>query len=289
MKKKTSLFLLFLIVSIMSFSLSAAPTLAVLPFESENEPALATTASDLFQSALFNSKLVTLIERQKLDILVKEQSLSLTGLTTSQANKIGGLLNVDLICMGKLTKLKQGYSISTRIVDVTTGDIRFSDTIQFAVSSQIKEAVTLLFDGFEMQMGDTPAAGQQQQILKRKQDLLKDPNARTPTDSLWRSAICPGLGQFYNKQTVLGVVFIASESFMLMGFIMKIADIKPPTGEIPAPASVIGISLGVLHSLNIIHAYAFSPYHKKSENAFYFIPDFTQQKVVLEWKYETGF
>lgn len=253
---------LILFFSILSHSVNASPTLAIFPFESENEPQLATTASEFWQAALFQSKIVSLIERQKLDILVKEQSLSLTGLTTMDANRIGNLLNADLVCLGKLTRQKEGFALSTRLVDVRTGDIKFSDTVQFAVPNQLKEAVQVQHDHFALQMGDQLSASSQQDLLKRKQKLLVDPDARTPNGALLRSVLFPGLGQFYNKQTIPGIAFIAVEGFMAMGLIMKVADITPPTGEIPAPAAVIGLSLGVLHTLNIVQAYAFSPYHK---------------------------
>jgi TolB-like protein len=248
------------------FHVDASPTLAIFPFESENEPQLATTAADLWQAALFQSKAVSLIERQKLDVLVKEQSLSLIGLTTTDANRIGNLLNADLVCLGKLNRQKEGFALSTRIVDIKTGDIKFSDTVQFAIPNQLKEAIQVQHDSFILQLEDHLSAPSQQDLLKRKQRLLVDPEARTPRGALLRSTLFPGLGQFYNKQTFPGVAFIAAEGFMTIGLIMKMAEITPPTGEITAPASVIGLSLGVLHVLNIVHAYAFSPYHKNNKS-----------------------
>jgi TolB-like protein len=262
-QKRFFAIIISIIVLFFSLQLHSGQKAAILPFDADNDKEFSMTATELFQSALFTTGIFSLIEREKLDIILKEQSLSLTGLTTSDANKIGGLLNADLVLLGKIVRMKDGVTLSSRAVDIKTGDIKFSDTVQYRVPSQMKAAVQVLVDGLKYQFSSSPSMDEQQRLLKEKQKLLINPNTRTPKGAAWRSALCPGLGQFYNKQTIAGIVFIGAESFMAMGLIFKLADIKTPQGEIPASAPVIGVSFAFIHALNILYAYSFSPYHKK--------------------------
>jgi len=71
-----------------------------------------------------NSKKFKIFERKRLDVILQENALNMSGLIDAkQALKLGELAPIDFIFSGTYTKLKTTISINGRLIDVVTGEI----------------------------------------------------------------------------------------------------------------------------------------------------------------------
>jgi TolB-like protein len=71
-----------------------------------------------------STKKIKIFERKRLDVILQENSLSLSGLIDEkQALKLGELAPIDFIFSGTFTKLKNSIEINGRLIDVVTGEI----------------------------------------------------------------------------------------------------------------------------------------------------------------------
>ena len=77
------------------------------------------------QTALVKSPYVTVVERNKLNEVLKEQALSQTGvIDEATAIKVGKIIGAQKILMGDYQcNLKERYSISARLVDIESGAV----------------------------------------------------------------------------------------------------------------------------------------------------------------------
>lgn len=68
---------------------------------------------------------VRLFERTRLDAVLKEQTLSASGVfDESEARKIGELAPIDYILTGTFTRLEQSVAVNLRFIDVVSGEVR---------------------------------------------------------------------------------------------------------------------------------------------------------------------
>ncbi len=84
--------------------------------------------SALLANELRQSKAVDLVEREKLNEIITEQKLSLTGITQGDVT-IGQLLDVDLFVVGEIIDMGSTFLIDVRVIDVVTGEIFWSGSI----------------------------------------------------------------------------------------------------------------------------------------------------------------
>lgn len=71
----------------------------------------------------FEDKEVVFVERSQIDKILTEQGLQISGCTDSCIVKIANILNVEYLLFGNIAKNSQMYTISLRIVNVSTGKI----------------------------------------------------------------------------------------------------------------------------------------------------------------------
>jgi TolB-like protein len=107
-------------------------TVAVLDFEPKNvELQSAEAITDLLRTELFNTGRFMVVERQKIQKILEEQKLQMSGLTdTDQAAEIGRLLNVRKIMIGTVNRLGGTHIINTRIVDVQSGLVELAVAVE---------------------------------------------------------------------------------------------------------------------------------------------------------------
>lgn len=68
---------------------------------------------------------VRLFERTRLDAVLKEQSLSASGVfDESEARRIGELAPIDVLLTGTFTRLEQTVAVNLRFIDVVSGEVR---------------------------------------------------------------------------------------------------------------------------------------------------------------------
>ena len=110
-------------------------TVAVLNFD--NNASLDSLAlrnlSARFQSSLVKSKAFVVVEREKVNEILKEQDFSLSDFCSSDACavEVGQLLGVSHIVIGDIAKIGKAFSVNVRLIDVSTGQIINSESQSF--------------------------------------------------------------------------------------------------------------------------------------------------------------
>jgi curli biogenesis system outer membrane secretion channel CsgG len=111
----------------------------------------------MLETALANTNKFELIERSRIGDLISEQALSAGGITEG-SGQIGGISGVDYLVYGSITKLgvesnefnlgdyksasQDGVmSVDLRVVDVSTGSIKISETVE--VESSVSSAINI--------------------------------------------------------------------------------------------------------------------------------------------------
>ena len=80
--------------------------------------------TDRLRTELFNTKYFKVIEREMMQEVLKEQGFQQSGCTTDECMvEIGRLIGVEKIIGGSISKVGNIYSVSSRIVNVETGEI----------------------------------------------------------------------------------------------------------------------------------------------------------------------
>ncbi|MBN1899326.1 MAG: hypothetical protein JW827_11160 [Spirochaetes bacterium] len=99
------------------------PRVAVLDMEAKGDITQeeAEAVSDFLRTDLVETEKFTVIERSRIQDILKEQQLSLTGITDpAKATKIGKVLNCRYVVVGTLSKLGAKYFLNVRVVNVET-------------------------------------------------------------------------------------------------------------------------------------------------------------------------
>ncbi len=133
MKIKSKIVVIFFIVGMFFASVSSLfaqktkETIAVLDFNAISgiNTSAAPTLTSIFRSELINTKKYYVLERSDMESILKEQAFSLSGACNSAecAVEIGQLLSAKKIVVGEIGKIGETYSITLRLVDVSTGKI----------------------------------------------------------------------------------------------------------------------------------------------------------------------
>ena len=124
MLKKVGVIILVFIVSLCQAQESKM-NIAVIDLDptgiSNNE---AQFLSDRLRTELFETGKFQVVEREKMNTILKEQGFQQTGCTTVEcAIEIGQLLNVTVMVAGSIGQIEEIYSLSIRMIDVQTGAI----------------------------------------------------------------------------------------------------------------------------------------------------------------------
>jgi len=113
--------------------INAQTTLAVLDLSGKGiDKMVASSLTDRLRAELFSLKKFNIIERDKMDEILKEQGLQISGCTTNECYiEIGQLLNVEQMVVGSISQVGLTYSISARIISVETGEILIVATYDY--------------------------------------------------------------------------------------------------------------------------------------------------------------
>jgi len=97
---------------------------------------------------------VRLFERTRLDAVLKEQTLSASGIfDESEARKIGELAPIDYILTGTFTRLEQSVAVNLRFIDVVSGEVRGN----LSESLELTTDLTALFEDLQARTGAVAA------------------------------------------------------------------------------------------------------------------------------------
>ena len=131
-------------------------TIAVSPIDLAGAPETAGIAiNNRLYSELFKSHQFVVLERQKMEEILKEQGFQQTGCTTNECLvEMGKLLNVRLMIGGSVTKVNRLHSIDLRIIDVQTGEVVSVSTedvmgsIEDVLLTGLKNSIAKLINNF---------------------------------------------------------------------------------------------------------------------------------------------
>ncbi|MCF8364301.1 MAG: hypothetical protein K9H16_00875 [Bacteroidales bacterium] len=107
---------------------------------------VAKSASYLLESKLGNSSKLILVERNQIDQVLDEMKYQMSGMTASDAVKVGKQLNAHFVLIGSLNKLGNLLIITTKVVNVETGQIEGSREVECsnATIEDISQMVMML-------------------------------------------------------------------------------------------------------------------------------------------------
>ena len=100
------------------------PYIAVLDLEVKKgvPPEASALLSDRLRLELLKTKKFNVVDRENMDVILKEQGFQLADCTTSECIvKVGQLLGVEKMVTGKIGKLGETYYISITMTNVETG------------------------------------------------------------------------------------------------------------------------------------------------------------------------
>jgi hypothetical protein len=126
----TSLLCLLPAMTLFAEAPSGTPRrIAILDIRSDGcDASLARFASERLSEKVYGTGKFTLVEREQMEVILKEQGFQQSGCTEVEcAVKVGKLLSVDKMILGSLGCV-DGYNLSVRMIDVESGvvDAHFS-------------------------------------------------------------------------------------------------------------------------------------------------------------------
>lgn len=82
---------------------------------------------------------VLVIERSRLDKVLKEQELAASGVTESTEEELGSVLNADALVAGTLVQMDENEEVNARMIDAKTGEIYCAANARKSLKSREKE------------------------------------------------------------------------------------------------------------------------------------------------------
>ncbi|MBA7651415.1 hypothetical protein ES703_59234 [subsurface metagenome] len=149
---KKALFLCLVFVLCTSRYLSAeAISLGITQVEPIGvEKKTARLVEELLQTEFSRLPLFRLVERGKLDSILNEQQLQLSGITSAEsAVQAGNILNVQKVIFGPIGYYESDYIkylLSLRLVDVEKASVEAAESIQIRSGEEILEAVAKIVE-----------------------------------------------------------------------------------------------------------------------------------------------
>jgi len=97
----------------------------------------AAVISEFVRGEFRKSQRMDLVEKNRMDALLKQRAFEQTGCTESKcAAEAGTILQVDKMIIGTLGKLGQKYVLTLRVVDVKTAKIEYQDREEKIVAEE---------------------------------------------------------------------------------------------------------------------------------------------------------
>jgi TolB-like protein len=144
------LYLIFLIFILFSSQATGQTTVAIADFENRSSEfyldSWEKSVPDLLKSELSGESSILLVERQKLEAVLQEQALSMTGLIdSSTAQKVGDLLGAEYVVSGSIDKNADWIMINATITRVSNGETKV-EFVRASNQDYLNQMTSLLAD-----------------------------------------------------------------------------------------------------------------------------------------------
>ena len=119
-------------------------TAAVLDLEAKEgvSAGVVSTVSDYLRTQLVKTNRFTIVTRENMEAILKEQKFQMTGCTSQECIvEIGQLLGVHKMFTGSIGKVGTTYLINLKIIDVQTGKIDKADAEEAYTEDQLLPAI----------------------------------------------------------------------------------------------------------------------------------------------------
>ncbi len=136
-------------------------SIAVIQFKTLNKEAqdiaLGELVSETFTSALVNSSIFKITEREQLDKVIREMEMNQTGfIETTDAVEIGKMLHADAIITGSVALLGKQIQLNARVIDIESAYVISADTKTSTyslanITSMVNDIVARLAARFQKQ------------------------------------------------------------------------------------------------------------------------------------------
>lgn len=208
------------------------------------------------RSELFKTNKFNVIERSRMEEILREQGFQQLGCTNTEcAVEIGKLLSVNFIVLGNVDKVGSIYSVNVRLVNVETGKI---------VKNEIEDCNNCSIDDIfltTIKKAATKLAGLSEdnriKEIESKIQLFNEKNRdyynklKNPTHGAVLS-ILPGGGHFYVRKPKWALFYISIRIFGSLVPFTLLDEYAKKKKEQQGGAYVIG---GILGIVDIVHAY----------------------------------
>ena len=209
---------IFINIFVISNIIAQEPTrtLAVLDFEPRGINSLeAATLTDRFTSEIGKTQAMTLVDRNMVEEILKEQGFQQSGCTTDEcAVEVGALLGVQFMISGSIGKLGETYTIDAKMVSVESGASVETRNVTYIgkVDGLVTEIEILAWDIMNL---EPPLALKEKKRLGAQAFLAAQAKQKTRLGALLRSIAVPGFGQYYADKKLMGAGFLVSELAVL--------------------------------------------------------------------------
>lgn len=164
---------------------------AVVPFDNQGDEAAKRQLGEVIgaevESRLRNDHNLVLVERMQMARVLEEMQLAQVGLVDeSNAPEMGKMLDAQVLVTGTVGQLGEKYVVNARVVSVEEAKVLASAQVTIEAEGLIalsSDAVVL----------------------------------RSKSDAVFRSALIPGWGQFYNRQQAKGTAIMIAAGALVAG------------------------------------------------------------------------
>jgi len=166
-------------------------TVALFPFQSDKaltRKKVNVAVSEILTQKLLQEKIFKLVERNRLEILLSEQKLGMTGAVESEtAAEVGKLLGARLAALGVIAQMGKSYQISVKLVDTATSEIVGAVIVEVPVEIFDREASDYLVlvpeqqaIGLYLEVGLFPGMQVDQQPVQSQWGVTVTPTSARP-------------------------------------------------------------------------------------------------------------
>ncbi|MFA4839694.1 MAG: SUMF1/EgtB/PvdO family nonheme iron enzyme, partial [Candidatus Neomarinimicrobiota bacterium] len=161
------------LITIVVFLISAVfgqVNIAVIDFEGKNvSKDDASALTDRLRATLFMTGKFVILEREKMDAILKEQGFQQSGCTSDAcAVEVGQLLAVEQMVVGSISKVGQTYSVTARLVGVEKGSLMGVGTCD--LKGDIGDVMTCLSSVADQLAVDQPISSPQKPQQQKQAD-----------------------------------------------------------------------------------------------------------------------